>query len=332
MILVLGRIAAIGLPHLEQRRHRQSRGCGCAARRRAGPAAGSAASTTSRSRSDWRAPARPGRRRSACAVARVMNDQVIASTRPRPASDAARAAHAALGLGEHGARHAGRARHRRRRHLVEADDAHDLLDEIGGAVHVGPPARRGHLHASRPCPRWRSPAPPGWRGSASRSSSMPASFSTRPSGKSMTVLVSGGAPAILRLGRLAARHLHHHGGGEIEARQDEGRIDAALEAIARIARRCRPCGRWRPCAADRSRRTRSARSWSRACSRCPRRRGCRRSPARRGRRRSRTWSRRPRASCRRGRRISRPSCRAARGWRRRACRRRRRAAAGRDPG
>ena len=56
----------------------------------------------------------------------------MASTRPRPASDAARAAHAALGLGEHGARHAGGARHRRRRHLVEADDAHDLLDEIGG--------------------------------------------------------------------------------------------------------------------------------------------------------------------------------------------------------
>ena len=39
----------------------------------------------------------------------------------------------------------------------------------------------------------------------------------------------------LALRRRSARDLHHHGGGEVEARQDEGRIDAALEAIARIA-------------------------------------------------------------------------------------------------
>ena len=99
----------------------------------------------------------------------------------------------------------------------------------------------------------------------------------------------------LALGRRAAGHLQHHGGGEIEARQDERRVDAALEAVARVALHAGLAARGGRAQRRRSRRTRSARSWSRACSRCPRRPGCRRSPARRGRRRSRTWSRRPRA-------------------------------------
>ena len=143
--LVLGRVAAIGLAHLEQRRRRRSRGCGCAARPPAGPAAGSAASTSSRSRSGWRAPAHPApppkrlRRRRADERPGDGLDQPAAGER------APRAAHALLALGQHGAGDAADARHRRRRHLVEAGDAHDLLDEIGGAVDVGPPARRRHL-------------------------------------------------------------------------------------------------------------------------------------------------------------------------------------------
>ena len=39
----------------------------------------------------------------------------------------------------------------------------------------------------------------------------------------------------LASGGRAAGHLQHHGGGEIEARQDERRVDAALEAVAGIA-------------------------------------------------------------------------------------------------
>ena len=74
-----------------------------------------------------------------------MNDHVIASTKPRPASSAARAARAPLHLGQHRARDAVPARHRRRRHVVEAGDAHDLLDDIGRAMHVGPPCRHRHL-------------------------------------------------------------------------------------------------------------------------------------------------------------------------------------------
>ena len=74
---------------------------------------------------------------SACFLA--MNDHVTASTRLRAAS-ARLALRVRTWIGvSTGLRGAVAARKRRRRHLVDADDAHDLLDDIGFALHVGPP-------------------------------------------------------------------------------------------------------------------------------------------------------------------------------------------------
>ena len=42
--------------------------------------------------------------------------------------------------------------------LVDADDAHDLLDHVGLAVDVRPPRRRRDLHASRPGRRREKPS------------------------------------------------------------------------------------------------------------------------------------------------------------------------------
>ena len=147
--------------------------------------------------------------------------------------DAARPAHAALGFSEHGARHAARAGHRRRRHLVEADDAHHLLDEVGGPVDVGPPARRRDLYR-------RALA---LDGEAQRlqggADLLLLDVDAGELGDEARLEVDDGYPLRRRpgdppLGRCSARDLHHQGRGEIEARQDERGIDAPLEAVARI--------------------------------------------------------------------------------------------------
>ena len=46
--------------------------------------------------------------------------------------------------------------------------------------------------------------------------------------------VSGTAPAIIDLGRLAAAEVEDHPGGELDAGGREGRVDAALEAVAGV--------------------------------------------------------------------------------------------------
>ena len=82
---------------------------------------------------------------SACFLA--MNDQVTASTRLRAAS--ARLAlrvRSWIGVST-GLRGASPRSERRRRHAVDAEDAHHLLDDIGLALDVGPPRRHRDLHA-----------------------------------------------------------------------------------------------------------------------------------------------------------------------------------------
>ena len=60
--------------------------------------------------------------------------------------------------------------------------------------------------------------------------------SPRRAGNRSTLLGDlGTSPATIDLGRRAAAEVEHHLGREFEARQHEGRIDAALEAVARIA-------------------------------------------------------------------------------------------------
>ena len=232
--LILGLVAAIGLADLEQRRRRRSRGCGCAARRQAGPAAGSAASTTSRWRWGWPVPGRPGRRRRPAAVPRVMNDQVMASTSPRPASTR-------------------RARRTRRCVSVSTGRATPLKRGMGADGTLSRPAMRT-TSSTRSAAPWMSGrqlgavtfaavlVPSTAKPSASSvaricfsGSAMPASFSTRPNREGDDRLRLGRRAGNPCLRRLAAGHLQHHGRGEIEAGLDEGRIDAALEAIARVA-------------------------------------------------------------------------------------------------
>ena len=81
---------------------------------------------------------------SACGL--EMNDHVTASTMPRAAS--ARLARRVRSwiVVRTGLRGVVATLERRHRHLVDADDAHDLLDDVGLAVHVGAPGRHRDLH------------------------------------------------------------------------------------------------------------------------------------------------------------------------------------------
>ena len=58
---------------------------------------------------------------------------------PARGEHAAHAPRPRLHLGQHRARHAGLARHRRRRNLIDADEPHHLLDEIDRHGNVGAP-------------------------------------------------------------------------------------------------------------------------------------------------------------------------------------------------
>ena len=87
---------------------------------------------------------------------------------------------------------------RRRRHLVEAGDAHDLLDEIGCAVDVRPPARRRHLHGCALALDGEAQPLEGGQDLALFQPDAAELLDLRRA-KPMTVLASGGAPATLRL-------------------------------------------------------------------------------------------------------------------------------------
>ena len=75
------------------------------------------------------------------------NDQVTASTMAARGERALGLAGAVLDRREHRLARVCAARKRRRRHLVDADDAHQFLDDVGAAMHVRPPRRHRDLHA-----------------------------------------------------------------------------------------------------------------------------------------------------------------------------------------
>ncbi len=52
-----------------------------------------------------------------------------------------------LNCGEHRLAREFTARERRRRHAVDADNAHDLFDNVGAPVHIRPPRGHRHFHA-----------------------------------------------------------------------------------------------------------------------------------------------------------------------------------------
>ena len=160
--LILGRVAAIGLAELEQRRRRQSRGRGCAAppSSRPGSRLGRIDDISRRDRiGELELSLR--RRRTCRACLRGMNDQVMASTRPRAGEHAPRAARRASGVSvSTGARHAGRARHRRRRHLDRGRRcARPPRRDRRARAMSGRQRRRRHLDGFAPCRRARSRAP-----------------------------------------------------------------------------------------------------------------------------------------------------------------------------
>ena len=149
--------------------------------------------------------------------------------RKRPARDAGAALHGAefcrskrLGL-----------RQRRRRHLVEADDAHDLLDEVGLALDVGAPARHGDLEVLAMAggpeaeQRQRRLHFRGRHGEAGEA----LHFGDREVDDQVAL---GNLARDHDLGGLAAADLEDELGREFEARNREGRINAALEAMAGV--------------------------------------------------------------------------------------------------
>ena len=142
-------------------------------------------------------------------------------------------ARAALDQAEPCARNAGARRQRRRGHAVEPDDPHDLLDQVSLSLDVGPPARNGDLeavplagdpeaqHAERRLDLRRSEIETG-------------EPSHLGDGEVDDQVPLGNGAGRDDLGGLPAAELQHKLGRELEAGQREGRIDAALEAVAGV--------------------------------------------------------------------------------------------------
>ena len=212
MILVLRLVAAIGLAHLEQRH--------------VGKAAVAVALD---GRQQARQQARPHRRHLArdrigelqrvaaaaevpAPASRGMNDHVMASTMPRPASSAPGAAHAPLA--SRSAR-----RGRRRGRAASAPTAPCRGRRCARPPRPGrrsrgcPAASSGRSTLTlRPCPRWRSPALRACRGSASRADADAAELLD--AGEIEVddpASASGGAAGDPCLRRRAAGNLQHHG-------------------------------------------------------------------------------------------------------------------------
>ena len=207
------------------------------------------------SRASWPPPKLP-------AALRVMNDQVMASTSPRPASTR-------------------RARRTRRWISVRTGRATPVKRGMGADGTLSSPAMRttSSTRSAAPWMSGRQARRRHLRGRAGafdrkaqrfercanlllgqRDAGELLDHAEREADDLLRLWRRTGNP---RLRRLAAGHFQHHGGGEIETGLDEGRIDAALEAIARIALHAGlAAGRCRT-QADRSRRTRSGCSWSR---------------------------------------------------------------------
>ena len=122
---------------------------------------------------------------------------------------------------------------RRRRDAIDADDAHDLLDDVGLALDVGPPRRRRDLHAA--VLAGDEEAELGEHAAHLDQTEIEAGEPLQFAGREVDDLVRRfGLAGDGDLGRRAAAQLDHHLRRELEPRQHEVRIDAALEAIARV--------------------------------------------------------------------------------------------------
>ena len=168
---------------------------------------------------------------SACGL--EMNDQVTASTRPRAAS--ARLALrvrtcAGVSTGLRGAspRSNGVDGTRSTPTMRTISSTRSALPSMSGR-HDG-----GATFTRSPWPATKKPSLVSTRRISGRSSSRPASRFTSVGGKSMIFSGRFGLAGDDDLGRRAAAEVEHHLRREFEAGQHEVRIDAALEAIARV--------------------------------------------------------------------------------------------------
>ena len=210
----------------------------------------------------------PPPKSSACGL--ETNDQVTASTMPRAASARLALRVRIWIVGQHRLARVVAALERRRRHAVDADDAHDLLDDVGLAMHVGRHDGTATF-TTLPC--------------AGDEEAEPAEHALHlgerhvEAGEALHLAereIDDGSGDLRIAGdddlrRLAAAEVEHHPGRELQARHHEGRIDAALEAIARIGIDAELAAGLRDVERLPQRRFRSARRWSPPSSRRPRR-------------------------------------------------------------
>ena len=143
--LVLRPVAAEDLPDLEQRHVGEAAvGVPLRAAIRPGSRLGRMSERSAAIGLASASSALPPPNSSACGLA--MNDQVTASTMPRAASARLALRVRICTAVRIGLRALRAAVERRRRHAVDADDAHHLFDDVGLAVHVRPPRRHRDLH------------------------------------------------------------------------------------------------------------------------------------------------------------------------------------------
>ena len=164
----------------------------------------------------------------------------LGDERPRHRLDHAARGERALGLAGahlHGREdrlaRIGAAVERRRRHAVDADDAHDLLDDVGLAVDVRPPRRHGDLHVL--VLPGDHEAEPVEHAAHFRERHVEAAEALQLRQREIDhqlrhLRIAGDRD----LGRRAAAEVEHHLRREFEPGHQEGRIDAALEAVARV--------------------------------------------------------------------------------------------------
>ena len=146
----------------------------------------------------------------------------------------ASAARTLLLFGEHCARDAVRTRQRRRGHAIEPGDAHDLFNEVGGSMNVGTPRRNADLRGVRLAIYLEAQGPQSLRDFGIGKFDASQLFDARE--------IERDDPPLDRLfscdlgfRRLAAAQFQDHVACEVETGTDRGRIDAALEAIARVS-------------------------------------------------------------------------------------------------
>ena len=140
------------------------------------------------------------------------------------------AAGAQLHRRQHGFARILAAAERRFGHLVDAEDAHDLLDDVGLAVRVGAPGGNGDLHDGSAA---------GHHETEAGEDALHLDQGHLEAGEALDLMNREIDQAILAkavadhdvFGRRAAARLHHELGRELEAGHHEGRIDAALEAV-----------------------------------------------------------------------------------------------------